>query len=108
MWYRSPCSSSTCWRSFMAVDDVIRLLNVNPVYRNRAVHMETTEPILPHGTEHLMPLLMIPLNRISASTGYILYSHQCEAINRIRTGKECDHHHTYGQWQDTCVQHSGF
>ena len=86
MWYRSPYSSSIYWRSFTAVTDVIRLLNVNPVYRNRAVHMETTEPIPPrYGT------LDAPLNDTLESYlsqhRILLYSHQCEAINHIRTGK---------------------
>ncbi len=28
----------------MAVTDLIRLLNVNPVYRTRFVHMKTSDP----------------------------------------------------------------
>ena len=37
----------------MAVADVIRLINVNPVYRNRVVYTETTEPVSPlYGTLH--------------------------------------------------------
>ena len=70
----------------MAVADVIRLLGVNPVYRNRTVHTEICEPELPQfGT------LEVPLKDTLES--YLdqhrirLYSHQCEAINRIRTGK---------------------
>ncbi|HUT38558.1 MAG TPA: DEAD/DEAH box helicase [Methanoregula sp.] len=70
----------------MAVADVIRLLGVNPVYRNRVVHTEISEPEPPQfGT------LEVPLEDTLAS--YLtqhrirLYSHQCEAINRIRTGK---------------------
>jgi DEAD/DEAH box helicase domain-containing protein len=70
----------------MAVTDVIRLLGVNPVYRNRTVHTEICEPELPQfGT------LEVPLKDTLES--YLdqhrirLYSHQCEAINRIRTGK---------------------
>ncbi len=35
----------------MAVADVIRLLEVNPVYRNRVVHIEIIEPDLP-GSGH--------------------------------------------------------
>jgi hypothetical protein len=31
----------------MAVADVIRLLRVNPVYRNRVVHTEISDPVLP-------------------------------------------------------------
>jgi DEAD/DEAH box helicase domain-containing protein len=70
----------------MAVADVIRLLSMNPVYRNRMVHIETTEPVPPwYGT------LTIPLG--DTFEAYLtqhrirLYSHQCEAINRIRSGK---------------------
>jgi DEAD/DEAH box helicase domain-containing protein len=70
----------------MAVADVIRLLGVNPLYRNRTVHTETTGPVPPrYGT------LELPLGDTLKS--YIsqhrirLYSHQCDAINRIRSGK---------------------
>jgi hypothetical protein len=70
----------------MAVADIILLLGVNPMYRSRMVHIETTGPVPPrYGT------LKIPLNDTLES--YInqhrisLYSHQCEAINRIRSGK---------------------
>ena len=70
----------------MAVADVIRLLGVNPVYRNRVVHIEISEPEPPQfGT------LEVPLGDTLKS--YLiqhrirLYSHQCNAINRIRSGK---------------------
>jgi DEAD/DEAH box helicase domain-containing protein len=70
----------------MAVADVIRLLGVNPLYRNRTVHTETTGPVPPrYGT------LELPLGDTLES--YIsqhrirLYSHQCDTINRIRSGK---------------------
>ena len=53
----------------MAVADVIRLLGVNPLYRNRVVHTEISEPEFPN-TEHLKYLLKIPLRRISNNTGY--------------------------------------
>jgi len=56
------------------------------MYRSRMVHIETTGPVPPrYGT------LKTPLNDTLES--YInqhrirLYSHQCEAINRIRSGK---------------------
>ncbi len=70
----------------MAVADVIRLINVNPVYRNRVVYTETTEPV-----SSLYGMLDTPLGDTLES--YLrqhhirLYSHQCEAVNRIRTGK---------------------
>jgi DEAD/DEAH box helicase domain-containing protein len=70
----------------MVVADVIRLLCVNPVYHNRVVHTEIFEPEPPrYGT------LEIPLGETFESyldhQGIRLYSHQCEAINRIRSGK---------------------
>jgi DEAD/DEAH box helicase domain-containing protein len=70
----------------MAVADVIRLLCVNPVYHNRVVHTEIIEPETPrYGT------LEVPLGETLESylyqQGIHLYSHQCEAINRIRSGK---------------------
>ncbi len=70
----------------MAVTDIIRLLGVNPVYRSRTVYTEITGPIPPrYGT------LNAPLDETLES--YLdqhrirLYSHQCEAVNRVRTGK---------------------
>lgn len=70
----------------MAVADVIRLLSVNPVYRERVVHAEITDPEPPRfGT------LDAPLDGTLSS--YLsqhriqLYTHQCDAINRIRSGK---------------------
>ena len=70
----------------MAVADVIRLFEVNPVYKNRVVHTETIIPIHPRfGT------LEKPLdNTLESYLGQHrirLYSHQCDAINRIRSGK---------------------
>ncbi len=86
MWCHSLCSSSICWRGITAVADVIRLLKTNPVYRNRVVGIETTEPITPrYGT------LDTPLG--DALESYLtqhrirLYSHQCEAINHLRSGE---------------------
>jgi len=70
----------------MAVADVIRLLNVNPVYHNRVVHMETTEPASPrYGT--LFAPLGDTLESYLSQHRIRLYSHQCEAVNRIQTGK---------------------
>ena len=70
----------------MAVDDVIRLLATNPVYRNRVVYTGITDPEPPrYGT------LDTPLPDIITSyldqNGIRLYTHQCDAINRIRAGK---------------------
>ena len=70
----------------MAVADVIRLLGVNPMYRNRVVHTEISEPELPQfGTLEVPPgdtlASYLTHHRIH------LYSHQCDAINRIWSGK---------------------
>jgi DEAD/DEAH box helicase domain-containing protein len=70
----------------MAVADVIGLLQKNPLYRNRVMHVETTGPEqAQYGT------LDLPLPESVAGylvqTGISLYSHQCDAINLIRTGK---------------------
>jgi len=70
----------------VAVADVIRLLGVNPVYRNRVVHIEISEPELPRfGTLEVPPgdtlASYLTQHRIH------LYSHQCDAINRVRSGK---------------------
>jgi DEAD/DEAH box helicase domain-containing protein len=70
----------------MAVADIIRILGTNPVYRRRVVHQEIREPESPQfGT------LEIPLEETLSA--YLsqhrirLYSHQCDAINRVRSGK---------------------
>ncbi len=70
----------------MAVDDVLRLLDQNPVYRSRIVHRAESEPEpAEYGT------LDYPLDPSIAS--YLdqkkirLYAHQCETINSIRSGK---------------------
>lgn len=70
----------------MAVEDVIRLLATNPVYRTRVVHTEIIEPEPPYyGT------LDTPLSECITSyldqKGIRLYTHQCGAINHARTGK---------------------
>ena len=70
----------------MVVADVIRLLGVNPLYRNRVVHIEISEKAPPQfGTLEVPPgdtlTSYLTQHRIS------LYSHQCDAINRIRSGK---------------------
>jgi DEAD/DEAH box helicase domain-containing protein len=86
MLYHLRCSFSTSWENLLAVIDVIRLLSTNPVYRNRLVYTETTGPVPPrYGTPD------IPLGGTLDS--YInqhrirLYSHQCQAVNVIRSGK---------------------
>ncbi len=70
----------------MAVADIIRLLSVNPVYRSRVVHTEINEPESPkHGT--LENPLGDTLESYLSQHRIRLYSHQCEAVNRIRSGK---------------------
>ena len=70
----------------MAVADVIRLLGVNPVYRNRMVHIETTEPDPPRYGTIVLPL-GDTLESYLTQHRIRLYSHQCDAINCIRSGK---------------------
>jgi len=70
----------------MAVEDVLRLLTTNPVYRDRVVHTQIIEPEPPrYGT------LDTPLPNCITSfldqNSIRLYTHQCDAINRIRAGK---------------------
>jgi len=69
----------------MAVADLIRLLEVNPVYRARCVHMEISGPDPAHYGSldaPLPPSLAAYLDQ----NGIRLYSHQCETINLTRAG----------------------
>jgi DEAD/DEAH box helicase domain-containing protein len=70
----------------MAVDDVIRLLRVNPVYRNRVVHTEIIDPVSPKFGRLETPL-EDTLSAYLSQHQIRLYTHQCDAINRIRMGK---------------------
>jgi DEAD/DEAH box helicase domain-containing protein len=70
----------------VAVTDLIRLLNVNPVYRNRVVHAKTTEPE-PARYGLLETPLSSSMRAYLDQKGIRLYSHQCEAINHVRAGK---------------------
>lgn len=71
----------------MAVTDLLCLLGQNPVYRNRVVFTKITEPEPPHyGT--LTALLNAALAGYLAQRGMRLYTHQCDAINHIRNGKD--------------------
>jgi len=70
----------------MAVSDLIRLLNLNPVYRTRLVHMKTTEP--ESARYGLLDSPLSPtLEAYLEQHGIRLYSHQCEAINHARAKK---------------------
>jgi DEAD/DEAH box helicase domain-containing protein len=70
----------------MAVSDMLRLLQVNPVYRGRVTHIETHDPDPPD-----FGMLDVPLdetlNAYLRQKGIHLYSHQCDAINHARAGK---------------------
>ena len=65
---------------------MLRLFDANPVYRNRVVHMDVNGP-----KEARYGELRTPLS--SSLAAYLdhknirLYSHQCDAIDRIRAGK---------------------
>ncbi|MCK9579458.1 MAG: DEAD/DEAH box helicase [Methanoregula sp.] len=70
----------------MAVPDILHLLDSVPVYRDRVAHIETTGPVPAHYgnlNRQLSPSLEAYLGQ-----NYIrLYSHQCEAIDAARAGK---------------------
>jgi DEAD/DEAH box helicase domain-containing protein len=70
----------------MSVSDVIRLLNTNPLYRERAVHIETTPPREPEYGLLDRPLSLV-LQAYLEQNGIRMYSHQCEAVNHIRAGR---------------------
>ena len=70
----------------MAVEDLLHLLDVNPVYRNRVVHIETTGPVPPRYGNPATPLPPA-LDSYIRQRGIRLYAHQCDAIDRIRAGK---------------------
>jgi DEAD/DEAH box helicase domain-containing protein len=70
----------------MAVAEVVSFLEKNPVYSKRVVHHQVSEPQTPrYGT------LARPLPEVLAAyleqNGIRLYTHQCEAIDHIRSGK---------------------
>lgn len=70
----------------MAVDDVIRLLATNPVYCNRVVHTEIIKPE-PSRYGTLDTPLPDSITSYLDQNSIRLYTHQCDAINRIRAGK---------------------
>ncbi|MGD0079533.1 MAG: DEAD/DEAH box helicase [Methanoregula sp.] len=70
----------------MAVDDLLRLLATNPLYRNRVVNIETNGPVSPRYGNPATPL-SATLDSYIRQRGIRLYSHQCDAIDRIRAGK---------------------
>jgi DEAD/DEAH box helicase domain-containing protein len=70
----------------MAVPDILRLLDTVPAYRARIAHIETTEPVSPHYGDLEKPVSPL-LEAFLRQQGIRLYSHQCEAINTSRDGK---------------------
>jgi DEAD/DEAH box helicase domain-containing protein len=70
----------------MAVPDLIRLLGTVPAYRDNVVHIEVTGPVPPRfGT--LDHPLTPPLEAYLQANYLRLYTHQCEAVNAARNGK---------------------
>ncbi len=70
----------------MGVADFVRLLGEDPRYRSRVAHIEETPPRPPHyGT--LSRPLPGSLADYLAKERIRLYTHQCEAIERIRSGE---------------------
>jgi DEAD/DEAH box helicase domain-containing protein len=70
----------------MAITDLVRLLNVNPTYRNRVVHINTAIPEearYGHLENPLSPALEAYLDHKKIR----LYTHQCEAVDHIRAGR---------------------
>ena len=70
----------------MAVADVVRLLGTNPVYRSRVTCHQVSDPG-PARYGALDEALPGALSDYLAHSGIRLYSHQCEAINGLRAGK---------------------
>lgn len=70
----------------MAVPDLLRLLDTIPAYQSRVTHIETTAPVPAH-YGNLDPLLSPALDGYLVQQGILLYSHQCDAINAARAGK---------------------
>ncbi|MEN6443256.1 MAG: DEAD/DEAH box helicase [Methanoregula sp.] len=70
----------------MAVADIVGLLETNVLYSKRVVCRHLSEPEPPHyGT--LSSPLTDEIVAFLDQNGIHLYSHQCEAINHIRSGK---------------------
>jgi DEAD/DEAH box helicase domain-containing protein len=70
----------------VAVADVVRLLGTNPVYRSRVTCHQVSEPE-PARYGALDEPLPGALYDYLTHNGIRLYSHQCEAINGLRAGK---------------------
>ena len=70
----------------MAVHDLLRLLETIPDYRERVTHVEISEPVPAQYGEPDRPLTPA-IGSFLQQHGIHLYSHQCEAINAARAGK---------------------
>jgi len=69
----------------MAVEDLLRLFQTNPIYRSRIVYTGISEPESPIYGSLDQPLCN-ELSLYLETNGIRLYSHQCEAINLLRSG----------------------
>ncbi len=70
----------------MAVPDLLRLLDTVPDYRCRVTHIETMAPVPAHYGKLEKPVSPA-IDGYLVHQGIRLYSHQCEAINAARAGK---------------------
>ena len=70
----------------MAVADIVRLLETNGLYSKRVVCRHLSEPETPRYGTLSTPLPDV-LTAYLHQNGIRLYSHQCDAINHIRSGK---------------------
>jgi DEAD/DEAH box helicase domain-containing protein len=70
----------------MAIADLLRLLDVNPTYRNRVVHINIAKP--EEARYGLLKKSLSPsLEAYLDQKNIRLYSHQCDAIDHIRAGR---------------------
>ena len=70
----------------MAVADLLRLLKVNPTYRNRVVHINAVPPEEARYGKLETPLSPT-LEAYLDNKNIRLYSHQCKAVDHIRAGR---------------------
>ena len=70
----------------MAVDEYLRFLQGHPAFRDRIVHIESSNPD-PAQYGVLENPLGSPLSSYLEQRSIRLYTHQCEAINHARAGK---------------------
>jgi DEAD/DEAH box helicase domain-containing protein len=70
----------------MAVADLLRLLETVPAYRMRMSHTEIIDAVPPRFGNLDRPLSPA-ISSYLEQEGIRLYSHQCEAINAARDGK---------------------